>query len=133
MSGVSIYTLSFKTNHWEAESVLCGVTDRSGLLSPPLYQKEPLSSDQTLTYARSRKTLFRTLLMLTARWHTESGHFVVQRPISYWILTSVRSAPIGRVQSRKSLSGTSLELTGRRHPMSCHFSFSVRSQLDDSS
>ena len=116
------------------------MTGRSGQLYPPLCQKEPLSSDRTLTSVRSaltgrvrsRKTLSRTLLMLTGRWHPESGHFAVQCPISYRILTNVRSALTGRVQSGISLSGTSLELTGRMHPASGHFSLSVRSQPDGS-
>ena len=73
------------------------VTERTGQLSPPLCQKEPLSSDRTLTCirsaltggVRSTKMLSRTLLMLIGRWHPESGHFAVQHPVSYRILTSV--------------------------------------------
>ena len=104
-SGGSIYTPSFKTNRWEVESALCGVTGCSGQLSPPLCQKEPLSSDRTLICVRSsltrrvrsRKTLFGTLLMLTRRWHPESYHLAIQCSVSYRILTSVRSASTGRV------------------------------------
>ena len=117
------------------------MTRHSGQLSQPLCQKEPLSSDRTLTCVRSaltgrvwsRKTLSGTLLMLTERWHPEFGHFAVQRPVSYRILTSVRSALIGRVRSGISLSRTSLELIGLWHPAFGHFSLSVRSQPDDSS
>ena len=74
-----------------------------------------------------------TLLMLTGHWHPESGHFAVQCPVSYRILTSVRSALTGRVRLGNYLSGTSLELTGRRNPAFGHFSLSVRSQPDGSS
>ena len=59
--------------------------------------------------------------MLTRRWSPESGHFVVQRPVSSRNLTSIRSALTGRVRSGFSLSGTLLELTGLWHPASGHF------------
>ena len=71
--------------------------------------------------------------MLTGRWHPDSGHFAVQRPVSYRILTSVRSALSGRVRSRKSFSRTSLELTGRWHPASGPLSLNIWSVPDDCS
>ena len=102
---------------------------------------ELLSCDRTLTCVpsaltgrvRSRKLLSRTLLMLTGRYHPESGHFVVQRLVSNWILTSIRSALTGRVRSGISLSGTFLELTELWHLAFGHFLLSVRSQPDGSS
>jgi len=91
--------------------------------------RELLSSDWTLTSFRSAltghvwssKTLSRTLLMLTGRWHLESGNLTVQHSVRYRILTSIRSAPTGRVRSRKTLSGTLLMLTKRWHPEFGHF------------
>ena len=71
--------------------------------------------------------------MFIERWNPESGHFTLQRPISYWILTNVRLALTGRVRLGISLSGTPLELTGRKHPVFGHFSLSVWSQPDGSS
>ena len=79
------------------------------------------------------KMLSGTLLMLTGRWHPESGHFAVQRLVSYRIPTNVQSALTGRVRSKNSLSRTSLELTGLWHSASGHFSLSFWSQLDGSS
>ena len=96
-------------NRYVLESAPCGVTGRSGhgdrTLRSVLPATESLSCDRTLTYVRSaltgcvrsRKLLSGTLLMLTRRWHPESGHFIVQHPVSYQILTSVRSALTGRV------------------------------------
>ena len=79
------------------------------------------------------KTLSGTLLILTGRWHPESSHFTVQRPVSYRILTSIRSAPTRHIWSGKSLSRTSLELTERWHPASGALPLSVRSVPDDCS
>ena len=104
-------------NCYVLESALCGVTGRSSqgdrILRSVIPAIEPLSYDRTLTSVRSRKLLSGTLLMSTERWHPESSHFAIQRPVSNRNLTSVRSALIGRVESGFSLSGTLLELTGR--------------------
>ena len=143
MNRGSIYTPSFKSNSYVLESALCGVTGRSGqgdrTLRSVLPATEPLSCDRTLTSVRSaltgrvrsRKLLSRTLLMSTGHWHLESSHFVVQRPVSKWIVTSIRSALTGRVRSGFSLSRTLLKLTGLWHPVSGHISLSVRSHPDD--
>ena len=69
--------------------------------------------------------------MLTERWNPESGHFAVQRLVSYQILSSVWSALTEHVRSGFSLFGTLLELTKLWHPASYHFSLSVRSHPND--
>ena len=107
------------------------VTGRSGQLYPSLCERELLSSDRTLTSVRSaptgrvrsRKPLYETSLEWTGRRHpsvrcSSTHRLVCTRRLQLIdrTLTSVRSAPTGRVRSRKSLSRTSLEWTGRRHP-----------------
>ena len=130
---------------------LCGVIRCSGQgdrmlrsVHPPLCS---LSCDRTLASLRSaltgcvwsQKLLSGTLLMLTERWNSASGHFAAQHPISSRNLTSVRSALTGRVRSALtgrfrsgfSLSGTLLELTRLWHPVSGHSPLSVRSLPND--
>ena len=132
MNRVSIYTLSFKTNHYVP---LRG--DR--MLRSVLPATVQFSCDRTLTSVRSaltghvwsQKLLSGTLLMLTGLWHPASGHFAAQRSVSSRKLTNVRLALTGHVRSGFFLSGTLLELTGCWHPAFGHSPLSVRSHLDN--
>ena len=85
---------------------LCGVTGCSDQGDQMLRSVHPplcsLSCDQTLAsvmleltkHVRSQKLPSRSLLMLTGRWNSASGHFAAHRPVNTDRTCSIRILPL---------------------------------------